>query len=72
MKNYTEKEWQAMVRSAPSYYGKWEATQFNLDRITHGELPKEYIGRRNMITYEPGVGTVLLTEGVHFTIGGKA
>lgn len=33
-----------------------------------GEVPKEYIGRRNMLSYEDGVGTVLLTEGVHFVI----
>ena len=70
MKNYTEKEWAAMVERAPSYFGKWEASPFNLDRVAAGELPAEFIGKRNMLTYEPGSGTVLLTEGVHFTIGG--
>ena len=70
MKNYTEKEWAAMVERAPSYFGKWEASPFNLDRVAAGELPDEFIGKRNMLTYEPGSGTVLLTEGVHFTIGG--
>ena len=40
----------------------------NLDRVASGELPTEYIGKRNMIVYEPNHGTVLLTEGFHFTI----
>ena len=68
MKHYTEKEWDEMVARAPSYFGKWEATPFNLDRVEAGELPADYIGKRNMLSYEPEHGTVLLTEGVHFTI----
>ena len=39
-----------------------------VDRVASGELPTEYIGKRNMIVYEPNHGTVLLTEGFHFTI----
>lgn len=70
MKHYTEKEWAKMVEQCPNYFGKWEPTPFNLDRVEAGELPAEYIGRRNMLDYEQGTGTVLLTEGVHFTIGG--
>lgn len=69
MKHYTEKEWQEMVARAPSYFGKWEPNPFNLDRVAAGELPAEFIGKRNMLSYEPGSGTVLLTEGAHFTIG---
>lgn len=69
MKHYTEKEWEKMVRDHPDYTGRWEPSPFNLDRVAAGELPAEYIGRRNLLSYEPGVGTVLLTEGVHFTIG---
>ena len=69
MKHYTEKEWNTMVDRAPGYFGKWEASPFNLDRVAAGELPAEFIGKRNMLTYESGHGTVLLTEGVHFTIG---
>lgn len=68
MKHYTKKEWDKMVKQCPSYFGKWEPTPFNLGRIAAGELSAEYIGRRNMMTYEPESGTVLLTEGVHFTI----
>lgn len=71
MNNYTEKEWREMVALAPGYFGKWEPTPFNLGRVEAGELPADYIGKRNMLVYEEGHGTVLLTEGVHFTIGGK-
>lgn len=70
MKHYTEKEWAKIVQTTPGYVGKWEQTPFNLDRVEAGELPAEYIGKRNLLSYEPGHGTVLLTEGVHFTIGG--
>lgn len=69
MKHYTAKEWAEMAKATPGYIGKWEPTPFNLGCVKAGELPAEYIGRRNMLSYEEGVGTVLLTEGVHFTIG---
>lgn len=72
MKNYTEKEWQTMFEQQPNYFGKWEPTPFNLDRVAAGELPADYIGKRNMLSYEPRSGTVLLTEGKHFTIGDNA
>lgn len=68
MKHFTKMEWERMERTTPNYIGKWEASPFNLDRVAAGELPADYIGRRNMLSYEPGVGTVLLTEGIHFTI----
>ena len=68
MKHFSKKEWDIMVERAPGYFGKWEPTPFNLDRVSAGELPADYIGKRNMLDYEPGVGTVLLTEGVHFVI----
>ena len=71
MKHYTEKEWEHIVETTPSYVGRWEATPYNLSRVEAGELPAEYIGRRNMLAYEPGHGTVLLTEGIHFTISGR-
>lgn len=70
MKHYTKKEWAKLERDCPNYIGKWEASPFVLDRVAAREVPAEYIGRRNMLSYEPGIGTVLLTEGVHFTIEG--
>lgn len=69
MKHYTAKEWAEMEWKHPDYVGRWEPTPFNLSRVEAGELPAEYIGRRNMLDYDPSVGTVLLTEGFHFTIG---
>lgn len=69
MKHYTEKEWNEMASRSPNFFGKWEPTPFNIDRVEAGELPASFIGKRNMLTFEEGHGTVLLTEGVHFTIG---
>lgn len=71
MKHYTDKEWVRMEQQHPDYVGRWEPTPFILDRVAAGEVPAEYIGRRNMLDYEPGIGTVLLTEGVHFIIEGE-
>lgn len=68
MKHYTKAEWAKIERTTPGYIGRWEATPFNLDRVEAGELPASYIGKRNMLAYEEGHGTVLLTEGVHFVI----
>ena len=68
MRHYTKKEWAKIKRSTPGYIGKWEPTPFNMERVAAGELPAEYIGKRTLLTYEPGIGTVLLTEGAHFTV----
>lgn len=68
MKHFTKQEWAEKVRLTPDYVGRWEATPFNLDRVAAGELSADYIGRRNMLDYEPNHGTVLLTEGYHFTV----
>lgn len=68
IRHYTKAEWDRFASACPDYVGRWEPTPFNLERVSAGELPEEYIGRRNMLSYEDGVGTVLLTEGVHFII----
>lgn len=68
MKHFTGKEWADKQRTVPGYIGRWEATPFNLDCVAASELPADYIGRRNMLDYDPKHGTVLLTEGYHFTI----
>ena len=68
MKHFTKQEWEQKKRVTPGYIGRWEATPFNLNRIASGELSADYIGRRNMLDYELGHGTVLLTEGYHFTV----
>ena len=68
MKHFTKQEWEHKKLITPGYVGKWEATPYNLDRVAAGELPADIIGRRNMLDYDPSSGTVLLTEGYHFTV----
>lgn len=68
MRRFTKEEWARREREHPDYTGRWEDNPFNRDRVKAGELPADYIGKRTMLTYEPGVGTVLLIEGYHFII----
>ncbi len=68
VRHFTKAEWDRFAYACPNYVGRWEPTPYLLDRVAAGEVPEEYIGRRNMLSYEDGVGTVLLTEGVHFVI----
>ena len=51
-----------------AYKGRWEPTPLNLERVKSGELPAEYIGKRNTIVNDEHRGTVLITEGAHFVI----
>ena len=66
MKRITAAEW--AKRSEHNYTSTWEPTPWNLSRVEAGELPAEYIGKRNMLVYDPMYGTVLLTEGINFVI----
>lgn len=66
MINFTEQEW-----AKQQYTGQWLDNAWNRDAVARGEIPADFIGRRTYLTYEPGKGTVLLTEGYHFTIGNK-
>ena len=36
--------------------------------VERGEIPAAYIGRRTVMIHAPIKGTVLLTEGYHFTV----
>ena len=65
MRHYTKAEWAAIPED---YKGRWEPTPLNLERVKRGELPAEYIGKRNTMVYEEGRGTTLITEGAHFVI----
>lgn len=67
MRHYTKAEWDKIPEA---YKGRWNPSAFNLERVERGELPAEYIGKRNTIVYEEGHGTVLITEGAHFVIDG--
>lgn len=57
MRHYTKAEWDKIPEA---YKGRWEPTP--------GELPAEYIGKRNTIVNDEHRGTVLITEGAHFVI----
>ena len=65
MRHYTKAEWDKIPEA---YKGRWEPTPFNLERVKSGELPAEYIGKRNTIVNDEHRGTVLITEGAHFVI----
>ena len=51
-----------------SLQGPLGADALNLERVKSGELPAEYIGKRNTIVNDEHHGTVLITEGAHFVI----
>lgn len=65
MRHYTKAEWGKIPEA---YKGRWEPTPFNLERVKSGELPAEYIGKRNTIVNDEHHGTVLITEDAHFVI----
>ena len=46
MRHYTKAEWRKIPEA---YKGRWEPTPLNLERVKSGELPAEYIGKRNTI-----------------------
>ena len=58
----------ATGKNNPPDDGRWEPTPLNLERVKSGELPAEYIGKRNTIVNDEHHGTVLITEGAHFVI----
>ena len=62
-----KREWAAIPEG---YKGRWEPSPWNLDSIARGELPAEYLGRRNVIV-AGRYGTTLLTEGFHFVVDGE-
>lgn len=65
MRHYTKAEWGKIPEA---YKGRWEPTPLNLEQVKSGELPAEYIGKRNTIVNDEHHGTVLITEGAHFVI----
>ncbi len=63
MKKVTREEWARL--QAHGYTGQW--TQ-GVWEFRGRDFPEDWIGRRTMTTYEDGLGTVLLTEGVSFEV----
>lgn len=61
MKQITEGQWEDVPAD---YKGKWTQGIYN---FRGGDFPKEWIGRRTMLHYDPITGaTILLTEGISF------
>lgn len=50
------------------YTDRWDDCPFFRDMVERGEIPADYIGRRTIMVHAPLKGTVLLTEGYHFTV----
>ena len=50
------------------YTDRWNDCPYFRDMVERGEIPADYIGRRTVMTHAPIKGTVLLTEGYHFTV----
>ena len=48
---------------------RWNDCPYFRDMVARGEIPADYIGRRTVMIHAPIKGTVLLTEGYHFTVG---
>jgi len=67
VRHFSAAEWAAIPEG---YKGRWEPSPWNLDSIARGELPAEYLGRRNVIV-AGRYGTTLLTEGFHFVVDGE-
>ena len=47
---------------------RWNDCPYFRDMVERGEIPADYIGRRTVMIHAPIKGTVLLTEGYHFTV----
>ena len=50
------------------YTDRWNDCPYFRDMVERGEIPADYIGRRTVMIHAPIKGTVLLTEGYHFTV----
>jgi len=59
----TRKQWDTIPED---YKGRWE--RWIKDNGWQSDLPEEYIGKRTLLDYDNNIGTVLLTEGIHFII----
>ena len=62
-KHYTAAEW-----AREQYTDRWNDCPYFRDMAERGEIPADYIGRRTVMIHAPVKGTVLLTEGYHFTV----
>jgi len=55
----------AFDKLSSDYKGEWSQ---GLYEWRNGDFPKEWIGRKTMLSYDKTYGTTLLTEGIDFEI----
>ena len=63
-----KKHYSAAAWAREQYTDRWNDCPYFRDMVERGEIPADYIGRRTVMIHAPIKGTVLLTEGYHFTV----
>lgn len=63
-----KKHYSAAAWAREQYTDRWNDCPYFRDMVERGEIPAAYIGRRTVMIHAPIKGTVLLTEGYHFTV----
>lgn len=63
------RHYSAAAWAREQYTDRWNDCQYFRDMVERGEIPADYISRRTVMIHAPIKGTVLLTEGYHFTVG---
>ena len=62
------RHYSAAAWAREQYTDRWNDCPYFRDMVERGEIPADYIGRRTVMIHAPIKGTVLLTEGYHFTV----
>lgn len=62
------RRYSAAAWAREQYTDRWNDCPYYRDMVERGEIPADYIGRRTVMIHAPIKGTVLLTEGYHFTV----
>ena len=62
------RHYSAAAWAREQYTDRWNDCPYFRDMVERGEIPAAYIGRRTVMIHAPIKGTVLLTEGYHFTV----
>lgn len=62
------RHYSAAAWAREQYTDRWNDCPYFRDMVERGEIPEDYIGRRTVMIHAPIEGTVLLTEGYHFTV----
>lgn len=62
------RHYSAAAWAREQYTDRWNDCPYFRDMVERSEIPADYIGRRTVMIHAPIKGTVLLTEGYHFTV----